>query len=514
MAGGTGTYLSIAGVCAAAYIFIILVSKLQQRNVDTVLIQALIISPDVILVLMAVPVGLVLLHAFKTNLDSNPNVQSMLAGINLFLIPMLILKDTVSLYEGSLLCRPTVNFVYGILNTLVTVFATYFSLDFAVNSKYLDGAIFPKGKLMATSFILNLGADTGFQMCRTVTNDVRIYKIIRERFTIGFMLVCAGIYGLRDDIPRDTNGFNGFLQTLQVLVVSSILGILFGVLLSLIQNRSKCLTDNPMLDMQFVLIFGITANMIAQVDSDTINEEIVMVLFGIMVGNFCKFNLGPLAVRRFIYVLELLAKLAKLVVLVIVGILLAEPLSTKSAWRSVGIFYMILIPASLVIQLVVFLICKATGLGQIKFGLKEFFLLYTTSMSKGPLSFIIAKKYFSQSTKLLDQIDFFLFTGLILFDPIAYLTARFFPKEDDLTLEEEIKTSNEVFDEEKSSSFVCALRYFIENLLSPILIYEYQKRKEADELLKIVSIQDHVISRTTISLSKPGGTTKQKDVSR
>ena len=463
----------------------------------------LVVQPDVILVLMALPVGFILLHGFKTNLGDSPNVQTMLSGINLFLIPPLILKDTVSLYEGSLLCRPTVNFLYGILNSLMTVFATWVSLEFAVSNGYLDATAFPKAKLMATSFILNMGNDNGYKMCRSITNDVQIYKIIRERFTIGLVLVCAGIYGLRDDIPRDTTGFNGFTQVLEVLIISSIVGLLFGILLALIQNRSKCLTENPMLDMQFVVIFGITTFMIAQVDSDFINEEVVMIIFGVMVGNFCKFNLGPLAVRRFIYILELLAKIAKLAVLVIIGILTADPLSAMLAWKSVGIFYMILIPISLISQSIVFLICKATGIGNIKFGLKQFFLLYTTSMSKGPLSFIVARKYFVASAKLLDQIDIFLFIAMLIFDPIAYFIARLFPKEEEMTVDEEIKSMNEQFDEDRSSGFVSAFRYLVENIVSPILIYDYQKRKESDELAKIVSIQDHVISRTDISLSKP-----------
>lgn len=463
----------------------------------------LFVQPDVILVLMALPVGFILLHGFKTNLGDNPNVQTLLAGVNLFLIPPLILKDTVSLYEGSLLCRPTVNFFFGILNSLLTVLATWVSLQVAVSNGYLDATIFPKAKLIATSFMLNIGNDNGYKMCRSITNDTQVYKIIRERFTIGLVLVCAGIYGLRDDIPRDTTGFNGFVQVLEVLVLSCVVGVLFGILLSLIQNRSKCLIENPMLDMQFVVVFGITTFMIAQVDSDFINEEVVMVVFGVMVGNFCKFNLGPLAVRRFIYILELLAKIAKLAVLVIIGILTADPLSETKAWKSVGIFYLILVPVSLVSQSIVFLICKAAGIGNIKFGFKQFFLLYTTSMSKGPLAFIIARKYFVSKAQLLDQIDIFLFIAMLVFDPIAYFIARLFPKEDEMTVNEEIKAINEQFDEDQSSRFVSAFRYIVENIISPILIYEYQKRKESGELAKIVSIQDHVISRTDITLTKP-----------
>lgn len=491
MAGSSTIYYGITFACAVIYFHIFLVSKLIQKKL-------VYFNPDILIMISGAIIGVILLKVFKINLNDNPATASTYSAINIFLLPPMILSDIVSIYEKNLLHRFKPNFFFGFISTILNVAATFSSFLIADSYGILGTDHKYKWQVMLSmSCFFNMTGDTGYRLLKNL-QEVELYKIIRERFIINFLIVIGIVYTLRDESTVATEDtYMVLLRSSTMYITSIILGCFLGATFTLIQNRSGSLRQNPMLDMQFVLCFVFTGHFIVQLETDYICDEIPVVFLGLLIAGFSKYNMTPDAVRRFIFLLEIISKLAKLITIIVVGMTLPASLSNVKVLLKVLNLFAIFVPLSLFTLVLQFFLCKIFKASTMAFGLKQFFMLYCTTLNKGPLAFILTRKYFHVSQEMSDEIDLFIFLSMLVFDPLSHLIAHYIPAKEENSVETIAKNYNEnLKTEEQRSSWVKFLDFFTELVLCPVLIYDYKRRKDDGEFEKIIQVENMVLTKS------------------
>lgn len=490
MAGTSAIYYGITFACAIIYAHIFIVSKLIQK-------KWVYFNTDLLIMISGSGIGLILLLVFKINLRDNPTTKDTYNLINIFLLPPMILSDIVSIYEKNLLFRLKPNFFFGVLSTLLNVISTYVVFFIADSSGWLgiDHNYNWQVKLSMSCFF-NLTSDTGYRLLKNL-QDVELYKIVRERFIINFLIVVGLIYSLRDE--NTVASIDITLVTLRSVIMyltSIIIGCFLGATFTLIQNRSGSLRENPMLDMQFVLCFVFTGHFIVQLETDFICDEIPVIFLGLMIAGFSKYNMTPDAVRRFIFLLEIISKLAKLMTMILIGMTLPDSVSNLATLGRVSKLFGIFIPMIMIALGIQYFLSKVFNASSMNYGMKQFFMLYCTTVNKGPLAFILARKYFHISEDMSDEIDLFVFFSMIVFDPLSHVIAYSIPNKPSLPLEVKAKEANaELANTEPKSGWYKFVDFFVEVILSPVLIYNYKRRKDDGEFDKILLVEKLVLAK-------------------
>lgn len=439
-----------------------------------------------------------MLKVFKVNMRDNPSTMSTYQMISVFLMPAMILSDIVTMYEKNLVQRFKPNFFFGFLSSALAIVSTMGGFVLASRYNFLGSEVkYTWQMMLSMSCFLNLSSDSGYRLVKTL-GATELYKIIREKFIINFLIIIGLVYALRDEnVEPDSSNLILTFRYLGMTMFSIAIGIFLGVTFTLIQNRSTSLRSSAVADIQFILFFVFTCHFAIQIDTDYICDEIPLVFLGLVIAGFSKFNMSAEAVRRFIFLLEILSKLAKLLTMTMMGLVIPDALLDLNSLKKISLLYMIFLPLTLVSAIVHLVICKLFGASEGPFGFKEFITLYCTSMSKGPLAFLLARKYFSFSDKLLDEIDLFIFTSMLVFDPLSYCVTRFLPVVYKGSLENQVRTRNEeIMTKSEASTWEKVLAHLSDRVFSPLLINNYRRRKEDGELDLICNIENSVINRS------------------
>jgi hypothetical protein len=279
-------------------------------------------------------------------------------------------------------------------------------------------------------------------------------------------------------------------------IISIALGSFLGVTFTLIQNRSGSLRKNPMLDMQFVLCFVFTGHFIVQLETDYICDEIPVIFLGLLIAGFSKYNMTADSVRRFIFLLEIISKLAKLMTMTLIGMTLPGTISSVSSVLRVLTLFGLFLPLSLISMAIQFFLSKLCKASTLEYGCKQFFMIYCTTLNKGPLAFILARKYFHLSEQMADDIDLFVFFSMAVFDPLAHIVALSFPEVSHKDLGRSVKDHNEeLLRAEPRSGWAKFMGFFTEVILCPVLIFDYKRRKEEGEFDRIMRVENLVLSK-------------------
>ncbi len=447
--------------------------------------------------LIGIIIGTIVFKGFNINLKDDINVKNSYSVINLFLLPPMILSDIISIYEKNLLMRFTPNLFFGFISSLLGIASTHLGFLIAANYGILDSTEYSWQIMLAMSCFINLSSDWGYRLVKTIPSENELYKVIRERFIINFIIVSGLVYSMRDENSFPTsNVWKIGYKTSIMFIISIAVGIFLGVAFTLIQTRSTSLRKNPMLDMQFIVCFVFTSHFIVQLETDYLADEVPIIFLGLVLAGYSKYNMTPAAVRRFIFILELMSKLAKLLALAMMGLVIPDALSTFSAVFKVFGLYSLFIPITLSVQGLLYLICKFTKIGSLNYSFKQFLLLYFTSISKGPLAFILARKYFHFSESMSDQIDLFTISSLLIFDPLSYFIARYFPKEGEQLQADKVMIHNaEIETSKPKSTWEKALGMINESIISPLLIYDYKNRKDDGCFDDIVRAENMVLDK-------------------
>lgn len=448
--------------------------------------------------LIGLVIGLVMLKFFKVNMRDNPATKDTYGMISVFLLPILILSDIVSVYEKNLLQRFKPNFFFGFLSSLLSIVSTMIGFNLANKYKILGTKKEYTWQVMLTmSCFLNLSSDSGYRLIKTL-GTTELYKVVREKFIINLVMIVGIVYTLRDEnvIPQ-TDIPEVFLRYTGMSLFSSTLGIFLGVAFTLIQNRSTSLRKNPVAEIQFILCFVFMTHFAVQMETDYICDEIPIIFLGLVIAGFSKFNMSPEAVRRLSFLLETLAKLAKLLTMAMMGLVMPDALLNWITVKKIMGMYMFFVPLTLLNALFHCLICKVFRASDGQFGIKEFLMLYCTSMSKGPLAFLLARKYFNFSTQLVDEVDLFIFTSMILFDPMSYIVSQYFPCKPKVSFDEKAKMMTEqLMGQPETSVWGKTLAYLIDRVFSPLLINNYRRRNEEGEFELICRTEELVLSKS------------------
>ena len=305
---------------------------------------------------------------------------------------------------------------------------------------------------------------------------------------------------LRPDSKKECNEFlDCSITILCGSLIALILGFLMGTVLSLMQSRIESLSHAPMLNILFLIAFSFLINFIGQIDSQYLNEEVLAIGFGMMISGFAKFNLGPTAARRLIFILELFSKIGKIGSLAILGLILPESMFNFKSLIIVPKFYVIIIPATILTQMVIFFTCHLFKVKGMSYGVKQFMIFYSTGMSKGPMAFILARKYLSDNRQAADIIDIAVATSIIIFDPIAYFLTKLFEPHIDTSRALAAKAANEQLESEDTKTVPSRVfAYITERIMSPVLIFDYVRRKFDGEIEDIKRIEQLVQQRTEV----------------
>lgn len=251
-----------------------------------------------------------------------------------------------------------------------------------------------------------------------------------------------------------------------------------------------------MLDMQFVICFVFTGHFIVQLETDFICDEIPVIFLGLLIAGFSKYNMTADSVRRFIFLLEIMSKLAKLMTFTLIGMTLPGTLSDPQAILKVLTLFGFFVPMSLLSLAIQFFLSKLCGGSTMNHGLRQFFMIYCTTLNKGPLAFILARKYFHISEEMSDEIDLFVFFSMVVFDPLSHVIALGIPPIDPGDIDSQAAELNmAIKTSDQKSKWAKFIDFFSECVLCPVLIYDYKRRKDEGEFYKIIQVENLVLAK-------------------
>ena len=457
------------------------------------------IHPDTVMLIISLIIGIVLFKGFKVKMREIDSTKQLIDGIVLFLLPPFILSDTVSLPGQPIIGNLKVNSIFGFLSSMASIFTTYLGLSFAQENKILDLGNITNQHLLAISFVMNLSSDLGFKLCAYKLADKRLSRVIQERYIINLIIVTAAVYMLRPDSKQECDRAFGCLLNIACgSMIALILGFLMGTVLSLMQSRIESLSHAPMLNILFLIAFSFLTNFIGQIDSQYLNEEVLAIGFGMMISGFAKYNLGPTAARRLIFILELFSKIAKIGSLAILGLILPESMFNLQSLVIVPKFYLIIIPVTIIAQMLIFFACQFAKVKGMSYGLKQFMMFYSTGMSKGPMAFILARKYLTDNKQAADIVDLAVATSILIFDPVAYFLTNLFEQAESVD-NVAAKTVNDQLEEEDTKTIPSrVVAYITERIMSPVLIFDYHRRQHDGEIDDIRRVEQLVQHRTEV----------------
>lgn len=432
-------------------------------------------------------------------MKDNPAAREMFEVMVTFLLPILLFSEMITMYEKNLLHKLKVNFFYGFLSSLLGIFFTFVGCIFAdiigITSEKTQS--YSWQVKFSMTCLINLTCDSGYRIVRS-RGSPELYKILREKFIINLIMTIGIIYVMRNENVSHQSSFTaGLLTYLGMLIISISLGLFLGIAFTLIQNRSTSLRKNPLQEMQFFLFFLFVCHFFVQVESDYLCDEIPTITLGLFLAAFSKFNMSPAGASRFLFLLELLARLAKIVTMAILGLTLPSAFKTFSVIGRVIEIYTFYLPMTFLAALVNFCLCKCFKPTQEQFGWKEFLIMYCTSIGKGPLAILLAKKYFFFSNQLSCEVDLFIISSILVFDPLTYLVVRLLPRNSkNISIEDKVRDKNNAIEmNDKKSKWARMLGYFSESILSPFFINNYRRRKEEGDFDLIKNIEDMVVTK-------------------
>lgn len=493
MAGATGVYIGMTAGCGILYLYIFVVSFMIRK-------RSVYFHPDTLVLLIGLLIGVAANMILDYPIRSLPGVSNINSVIGSALFPALILTHTIHFYEGAIFGRVKINLMYAILPTLLNM-----GIAYAITIIFTKFGVLPASstsQMVISSFLLSLDGDNGYRMCQSLTGDVNLYKIIRERYAVDYVMIVSVVYAFRDNSIHNSHSLQFTYEVLVALVLSVVLGMVLGGVSSLIQASSQIFIENPMLNMMFIIMFAYTTYFIGQVNSDYVNEEVIIFTFGMMLAFFGKFNLDPNSARRFYFVLEFFGTLTKACILIISGVICSSSFSTPGAIKAAGVILGANALARLITQGTLFLICRRFQIGQIKFRTRDFWLLYLTSLSKGSVAFVLIRKFLPFGNVIGDMTDIIMIFSAVTFDSLTFIFSKLFFENEISTLEEQANLHNEDLTTSVFSSSVPVLKFLMHSLISPILINRYSDRKEESELDRISEVEEMVMEKVDLIFSK------------
>lgn len=159
-------------------------------------VKMLYIHPDTVMLLISLAIGTIFYVATKTSIKEQQGTIVIIDGIAIFMVPIFVLSDTVTLPERPILGKSKINFIFGFLTSCLSIGATYYGLTYAIKNEIIDLGDIPDGYLVSISFLMNLSSDMGYKICAFMTSDYNLSKLVQEKYIITLFLVSIAIYTL------------------------------------------------------------------------------------------------------------------------------------------------------------------------------------------------------------------------------------------------------------------------------------------------------------------------------
>ena len=407
------------------------------------------------------------------------------------LFPLLLMSETISTHKRFIVREIKFILLYGVGVTVLNVYLSYLGL------KWLDIFSFHPQETtlqvyrMSVAIIINMYDDTGYKMIMTQTYDTGLYKSTRDLTLMNFFSMFLMAYMESDnDIPQVArfDAWETFYNGILVLITSGSIGLAIGIFMTMAQRTFTSLRDNVMGQVMFVFCCCYLCNFLTSIKSFLMSEDLAMLILGITVSLFCRYNLTFPAAETLSFLLQFLAKLCRLAIICIVGITIMPSLTDYKAFLKSLIIMLMVTVIGFLTHSLAFLILKVTGIK--KYGMKEFVMIYLSCRTKGPVVFVVALKYLNINVLDDNIVQGYLVISCFVISPLLYVASKYFEtnETDEMVLIKMQKKLEEKMNREDKSKFSIVMAYIHEQILCPFMIYDYHRRNENGVMAKLRSI--------------------------
>lgn len=406
-----------------------------------------------------------------------------------FFFPGLIISEFIGMEKGCFFQHFQHTLFNGILSSLVNVGAFYGVTELlgANGVSPFSGISTPQKIIL--SFLYNMKDDTGYRMILTQVRDKQLYDLTRDKIATNFIISIFGIYCFSESFfganQFNTHSFYTMSRgSFLILVISSTLGIAAGGLMAILQKNIKAIRDDVTTEVLFVFCVCYMVSFVGSIKSVYLCEELGLIMFGLTLSAFSRYNLSSDSAERLNFLLQLISRLCRMSVLSIAGVLAVYHVYISMQWMALLWVYVSFLAITLATHTISFYLLRLLKADRRDSNMKEFFLTYFTGIIKGPTVFIIAAKYSINNKDVLSLTYCFLATSTLLTSPIIFFIAKNLKSED--VSEEEYVT--ELIQHKyrdivanNSAGRSAIWRYFSflgYGVLGRVLIYDFDMRNE------------------------------------
>ena len=471
------------------------------------------VHPDIVMLVITGIIGVIAIRAFKADLGNSDSMREIFNMLGSFLFPCLILAETISMHKKFFVRKFRVNMLNGVISNIVNITLTYYGLKWTgIYTKGLDSTPVHDNQLIALAVVINMCDDTGYKMIMMQTRDRELYKITRERTVINFFVVFLLVY-MENDEENATVATSSFFELiykgLMVMFTSGSIGMGIGIFTTIVQKNASSIRSNVMAQVMFIFCTCYLCSFMSSVKSFYMNEDIALIIFGMVVSMFCRYNLSIQSAKTLGFLLQFLSKMCRLVVLCLVGLGVVNAMLKLTALWIFCRMQLLVMSITLTTHTIFFFIIRLVG--EKKLGVKEFMLMYFTSISKGPMVFIIAIKYLPETIIGSESIELYLVANTFISSACIYLTCKYFEEKetDDQLQEKIIYQIEQKMSKPDRPAIATVINYVQEQILCPLMIFDYHRRKEKGVLAKLRSVFYMSLRESEVALINTGAGRKK-----
>lgn len=481
----------------------------------------LVVHPDSIMLIVSLVGGIAAALIFSVDLSKSSDLADGVRLLIIFLLPSLILGETMSMDRGFFVRKLWANIVYsfvGVIGNAIGLALIFYWVGLQTWGHYNE---WNSLTLSTLGIILTMSDDTGYKMILTLVKDKELYTLTRERFLTNFIMAICFLYMLSEKLnpmvlTLDTNTYiiEGFL----VVVISGTLGLAIGFLTTLIQKNFSAIRNNVVAEIMFMFCIIYLCTFVGAVNSFFLSEDIILVFFGIFSCAYSRYNFTLESAERMSFLLQLFSRLCRIGVLAVIGLMVARSFLITDTWYSL----VLAIPCVFLVTFLghVFYFSLAAMLGSVKFTGKNFFISYFANLCKGPLCYLLIEKYMPTTGFQSDLALAFTVFCTFLAPPLLYLTHVIYKTDsvNDDSIDEMLKKSMEINEQMAGTKNWLArfINFISEKILSPLLIYHYSARYDRGIHVKLrkIFLRSIKFAEASMDTTKRSKRTTDEEVSR
>lgn len=452
----------------------------------------LVVHPDSIMLGVSLLGGLGAVLLGK-DLTSNSSLSEGIDLLIVFLLPSLILAETMSMDKGFFIGKFWTNLFYSVICVVVNVIGLALIFYYVGGQGWGVYDSFNTTTLLTLGIMLTFNDDTGYKMILTLVKDRDLYFLTRERFLANFTMALGFLYMFSSTLNPvvltwDTNTY--IIKGILVFVISGTLGVAIGFLTTLLQKNIDSIRSNVIAEIMFVFCIIYLAAFLGAVKSFYLSEDIILAWFGLFTCAYARYNFTLESAERMSFLMQLFSRLCRIAVLAVCGLMIAKCFTFKTTW----IDLLIAIPCVLGVTLVshaIFFSLAAT-LGSVKCGMREFLLTYFANLCKGPLCYLLIEKYMPLTGYASELANAFMVFCTLFAPPMLYFIDQYYKSsvQNDDTIEELLKKTVEVSVQSNATKGCLGIffNFMSEAIFSPLLIYNYSERYDKGIFAKLRKI--------------------------